>query len=664
MKNKPDGLFFNRQFCDEAQNCWDRSGLSVERFGMEGRMIQIVKKGPDTCFYSDGLQAARVIGRKGYTDSFEEMGNGVYRWMRKGEPADRMEMELRACFRPDFTMVPGLNYHGNGWGTFCEYTSDRYFADYRQTGIPWKYGWHRASVAAMTYSEKKFGERVVGVALFGDEEGANACQLYEENGETVHRLCWPEEETPKTLDLYRFSEPWYGKAEPRSVFAGWIVIEENGVEKVGYAKALDAAWKQNDRERPLPYSKGEIWRLAVAYAKTLFTREADGFCGFSIGMSWNGKEWEKRKYNKYEIGWCGQNASFANSLLWEAMEKEEKETAQMGIRVLDSWLKNAMSPAGVVCSYYDPGQVRTLEACDLGTAGCAYFEAAALAEELADRDWMEPETEDLRERAKAYRKAAFDICDFAVRMQDEKGAFAKSWYEDGSVAVREGTVGAFLSLPLIDGYRLSGNGRYLDAARSSMEYYLQELEESGFTTAGALDIFSIDKESSIPLLKGAIGLYELTGEERWLEGAKRAAWYLSTWQYSHTCRFDRDCLLGQTGYDSFGGTLVSTVHEGIDPFALCYIPELYELYRITGQERWLSRARAIWRNGCQHISDGTLVIDGKLRPEGSQDESYTVTRQGERGIASQWLVAWPGAFRMEAIRRLAGKPGTERIFGE
>ncbi|HJC56814.1 MAG TPA: hypothetical protein H9700_05515, partial [Candidatus Eisenbergiella intestinipullorum] len=41
----PDGLFFNRQFCAEAQNCCDRRGeitcvisprgLSVERFGME-----------------------------------------------------------------------------------------------------------------------------------------------------------------------------------------------------------------------------------------------------------------------------------------------------------------------------------------------------------------------------------------------------------------------------------------------------------------------------------------------------------------------------------------------------------------------------------------------------------------------------------------------------
>ena len=112
--------------------------------------------------------------------------------------------------------------------------------------------------------------------------------------------------------------------------------------------------------------------------------------------------------------------------------------------------------------------------------------------------------------------------------------------------------------------------------------------------------------------------------------------------------------------------LVSTVHEGIDPFALCYVPELYYLWKETGEERWLQRARAIWKNGCQHISDGTLVIDGKQRPKGSQDESYTVTRQGTHGrkadpealrpdsigIASQWLVAWPGSFRMEVLRRL------------
>ena len=168
--------------------------------------------------------------------------------------------------------------------------------------------------------------------------------------------------------------------------------------------------------------------------------------------------------------------------------------------------------------------------------------------------------------------------------------------------------------------------------------------------------------SGIPLLKGAMALYELTGEKEWLDGALDSAWYLSTWQYTHTCHFGPESVLGQTGYDSFGGTLVSTVHEGIDPFALCYIPELYQLFKATGQERWLKRARAVWRNGCQHISDGSLVIDGRLRPEGSQDESYTVTRQGKRGIASGWLVAWPGSFRMEVLRRLKNEKDAASLW--
>ena len=181
------------------------------------------------------------------------------------------------------------------------------------------------------------------------------------------------------------------------------------------------------------------------------------------------------------------------------------------------------------------------------------------------------------------------------------------------------------------------------------------MTEHGFTTAGALDIFSIDKESAIPLLKGAVSMYREDKSEEWLVLAENAAWYLSTWQYSCTEKFSKETTLGKTGYDSFGGTLVSTVHEGMDSFALSYVPELYELGEQTGQTRWIERAKAIWRNGCQHVSDGTMIIDGHVRPKGSQDESFELSRQSVMGSASNWLVAWPGAFRMDIVRKVGAK---------
>ena len=47
-------------------------------------MITIIKKGPDTCFFSDGIQLARAVGKEGWLDSFEEKAPGVYRRIIKG----------------------------------------------------------------------------------------------------------------------------------------------------------------------------------------------------------------------------------------------------------------------------------------------------------------------------------------------------------------------------------------------------------------------------------------------------------------------------------------------------------------------------------------------------------------------------------------------------
>ena len=109
----------------------------------------------------------------------------------------------------------------------------------------------------------------------------------------------------------------------------------------------------------------------------------------------------------------------------------------------------------------------------------------------------------------------------------------------------------------------------------------------------------------------------------------------------------------QLGYDTYGGTSVSAAHNAQDPYGLYYVPEYLELAKLTGKEVWKQRARALWYNGIQLISDGTLVVNNRVRPAGSQDESLRHTRWGRTDmrifVSSEWLVNWTGSFRQVAL---------------
>ena len=89
-------------------------------------------------------------------------------------------------------------------------------------------------------------------------------------------------------------------------------------------------------------------------------------------------------------------------------------------------------------------------------------------------------------------------------------------------------------------------------------------------------------------------------------------------------------------------------------YALRDVLSFLRLYEITGFVQWRERAIAFWCNACQGISDGTLFLNQRLRPAGSQDEAIFHTRWGRHtskpfGV-SQWLPAWPCAFRLENLR--------------
>ncbi|MDR0902393.1 MAG: hypothetical protein LBM92_06455, partial [Opitutaceae bacterium] len=363
-----------------------------------------------------------------------------------------------------------------------------------------------------------------------------------------------------------------------------------------------------------------------------------------------------------EIGWCGQNASLANSLLVDYIKYKNEDSKTKALAALDAWAARCPLPNGLFVTHFDVlldnKKDYIMDACNLGGAAMNFFEAAGLA---AAAGAARPD----------YERIALGICDFVKNDQRPDGGYARGWRADGTAYVREGTIGAFMTPPMIEAFRRSKNPAYLESAKKSFAHYMGGLRRDGYTTAGALDTWCIDKESSAPLLRAALMLHEATGMRDYIDDAVLISYYLSTWLWHYKIVYPADDDFSKYNYDTFGATSVSTQHNHLDAYALAWVPEWEKLSALTGDPQWREKADAIWRNGCQLVSDGALEINGVRRPAGSQNEAYFECDwgfgAGDGKIPSrinQWLVAWPGAFRLETLRRLRDDPESPRRLAD
>ena len=582
-------------------------------------------------------------------DTLREIGDGVFELVRRfrflnavNVETIRLSVDFVAEYRSHYAMIPAVSYNGNPW----EPGKDP--KGLEVNGDPWSFAYHRTAVAGGTYSEGP----TWAVALFGKSEHQEvgfSCSLILKDSTTVHRITWPEEEAPLTYVARDRYEPGYCRkfaVEPGQDFVAtvYIVIERLSRPVTGWHKFLDVAWTQNHHRGLNRFSPDQIWQLGIEYAKESLWAEEGVFRGFSIGLRTSNNIWEQNPSNKYEIGWCGQNASLANSLLFDYLLTQNTASLEKGLATLDTWVSHARLGNGLFRCHFDAvlsgNQVSELQdTCNLGWAASEFFEAHELARQCA-QDRVE------------YLATALAICDFFVAHQFPDGNLGKAWTNAGTCVDLEGTTGAFLIPPLMEAYTRTGRSEYLGTARKAYDFYSAGLLRNGFTTAGALDTYCIDKESAIPLLDAGLRLFELEQDQKVLELAEHAAYYLASWQWHHSVAFPEASVLHALNYDTFGGTSVSTQHHHLDPYGLAFVRHWLRLADLTGKAIWRERAVATWTNGMIGMSDGSLILMGKQRPAGSQDEAFFHTRWGGgQGNVSEWLVAWPTALRLEVLRK-------------
>lgn len=603
----------------------------------------------------DGSVIACVEQRDGeWEDTFICMGENMWLWNRTFTVTDAREswddfpMEFILQGEVAFYMIPGVNYNGNFWG---EGKEPKGLLD---DGIPWRFAGHRSGVRAGMFAQTK--EAAVGI--FVAQENPMGCSMEMERAEKkgfCMRLHFPEQEGPRVYcarDSYEAGKYMETTCfcKKNLVFSAWIVVREPQKQH-DYAAFLDKAWEVCREEGSVRLLTDEqVWELGMDFAKNRLYFEEDGFAGFCMGLTWKDKGWEQKR-DYLEIGWVGQNASLAVSLLYEYAIFGEKEALRRGLSVLDVWCGRAALPNGLFRCRFDQirkwgGRIDNDEerndAANLYSAVTELLEAYHLLAELGIE-------------RKLYRKTALAICSFVTQHQLESGKMAKAWFNDGRISDAEGTVGCYLAEALCFGWKECKSREFLNAARAGFSYYYKEFEKYGYTTAGALDTCCVDKESAIPLLRCALELFEITGEREYLEAAKQVSSYLASWQYHYNVQYGGHTLLGQMGYRTRGGTSVSVQHHHIDCYGLEFYEAWKKLAKYTGKEIWRERAEALWENALQNISDGTLVIKGQKRPRGSQDEGILQTRwhtkRGEYFGVSEWLVAWNTAFRLKILRK-------------
>ena len=590
-------------------------------------------------------------------------------------------IEMTTLFQPEHYVFPCLIYNGNPIGKDATPRG----LDYN--GQPWIFSYDRLGIPSCTVTENSD----TGFALFASDKNKesleSACSLIKNpDGTFRHRIYHPVTEAPVS---------YTGKNRMTDRYDRYITLQpgENILLTVfafscrpmwknyTMANLIESAYSVFNADSPVVLDSHRVHELGISYIKSLLYKyqghdmiithfAPNAYSRMSCGLLSDEalaellSDPENTKlvtHERFECGWADQGMLNARHLTREALETGNRELLDTAVEIFDSWIAT-QKENGLLYSLFEknytdlkPDQ-KTVDTCNMGWA---MRETVEMYNLLKKHRIERPE----------YLRFAERLADFFVNNYSDKYAFGKIWSIDGECIDNGGTVGGFTLLGLLYVYSATGNKKYLDCAIKAHDLYYSRDIDSFVCLAGALDCNSVDKESSYPFIKSSLMLYEITGQDIYLERAKKAAYYFISWMFFYNVITAFDSDFNRYGYSTVGGTAISAEHNAIDAWASITIPDLWRLYELTGNEVWLKTAKIFWRNSIMGIAtEEQRDFHGQTRPVGSQNEGFFQCRWTkyrptceERGHFNDCLSAWCGAFRLYAIEQLENSEG-KKIF--
>ena len=240
-----------------------------------------------------------------------------------------------------------------------------------------------------------------------------------------------------------------------------------------------------------------------------------------------------------------------------------------------------------------------------------------------------------------WEKAARSNLDFAVSNQDPRGAYPSCHRPDGTPGDYDGEEAILWIAALVEAAEFFAEDRYVASARKAGEHYRRAVENAYITGAPeGLHMIPTSEDGNNALIS-YLTLYEATGDENYLELAKKAADWLMTFRYSYNVTFDEDTFLGRYDYRTLGADIASPSNLHLHNYGLQAHPELLRLWEHTRDDYYLLRARDNLFCFLQTIArkDGDMNAGkGMVTEQWYQTNNIVAPKGGMLQLSHSWCV--------------------------
>jgi hypothetical protein len=289
------------------------------------------------------------------------------------------------------------------------------------------------------------------------------------------------------------------------------------------------------------------------------------------------------------VGWVS-GVPTALALARFARVTADERLQNIALGVIERIATQAVGPAGVFWSDWVDGrgwgsgwspvagwiQART-------SAEATLFLLRAYAEELA-----------LGRHHPQWLDATRDNLMFAMGAQNTDGNFG-TYYRasDGQVVDWSGSAGLLWAAALVEGWRVTGDRAFLQAARRGGDYYAAQVAQGTLRGAPEDADLTASSEDGYNALLTYMALYRADPIDRlrWLDLARQSANWMLTFRLAYNVTFANDTLLGALGFATRGGDLASPRNNHLHVYGLICLEDLLDLWETTRDAYYLERAR-------------------------------------------------------------------------